>query len=211
MRYFRNIDIVNEFGVNEATVRKWIRDAKAEKLGLVLFAQNNRTYIADTDENKAFIKKLIETRRKFRNTKAEAGADIRNTFLGIWRSDYSYNNSELNADEVSQQYVRIYRKSGELIVESIPDPEGSYMYARFSIDGNIVTGSWQQVTSPRGDYKGIIYHGAAQLLLTDNGTKLSGKWVGFGKKMEIKTGPWKFVYIGEDESALADQPELVTQ
>jgi hypothetical protein len=29
--------------------------------------------------------------------------------------------------------------------------------------------------------------------------------------MEIKTGPWKFVYIGEDESALADQPELVTQ
>lgn len=211
MRYFRNIDIVNEFGVNEATVRKWIRDAQAEKLELSLFMQDGRAYIADTSANKKAIKKLIATRRKFRNTKAAAKATPPNKFLGIWRSDYTYHNSELESDELSSQYVRIYRKADELIVESIPEPDGSYMYARFSMDGSIATGSWQQVTSPNGDYKGLIYHGAGQLLLSKDQTQLTGKWVGFGKQMEIKTGPWKFVYIGEDESVLSRKPKAKSQ
>lgn len=211
MRYFRNIDIVNEFGVNEATVRKWIRDAQAEKLELALYIQDGRTHIADTPANKAVIKKLIDTRRKFRNTKAAAKATPPNKFLGIWRSDYTYHNSELNEDQLSQQYVRIYRKGDELIVESMPDPSGSYMYARFSMDGNIATGSWQQVTNPAGGYRGIMYHGAAQMLLSKDKTKLTGKWVGFGKQMEIKTGPWEFTYIGEDETVLSHKPKITSQ
>lgn len=211
MRYFRNIDIVHEFGVNEATVRKWIRDAQAERLELALYKQGERYFIADTESNKITINKLIETRRKFRNTKATAKATPRNKFMGIWRSDYSYHNSRLDEDQVSQQYVRVYRKGDELIAESIPEPSGSYMNARFSMDGDIATGSWQQVTNPSGGYGGIIYHGAAQLILSEDKKSLKGKWVGFGKNMEVKTGPWEFVYIGADESALADLPKIVTQ
>lgn len=132
-------------------------------------------------------------------------------FSGIWRSDYTYHNSDLNEDRLSQHYVRMYPKGNELIVESVPGLNESYMLARFSIDGNVATGSWQEVTDPNGDYKGIIYHGAAQLIITDDQKKLKGKWVGFGKNMEVKTGPWAFSYIAEDEDALKDQPKIVTQ
>lgn len=134
-----------------------------------------------------------------------------NDFSGIWRSDYTYHNSELDEDRLSQHYVRMYPKGNELIVESVPGLNESYMLARFSIDGNVATGSWQEVTDPKGDYKGIIYHGAAQLIISEDQRKLKGKWVGFGKEMEVKTGPWAFSYIGEDEDSLKDQPKIVTQ
>lgn len=134
-----------------------------------------------------------------------------NDFSGIWRSDYTYHNSDQNKDFLSQHYVRLYVKDNQLIAESIPGVNESYMLARFSVDGNIATGSWQEVTDPKGDYEGIIYHGAAQLVVSDDKKNLKGKWVGFGKQMDIKTGPWEFVYLGEDESVLKDQPKIVTQ
>jgi hypothetical protein len=136
---------------------------------------------------------------------------ISNNFSGIWRSDYTYHNSDQDKDLLSQHYVRLYVKDNQLIAESVQDLNESYMLARFSVDGNIATGSWQEVTDPQGDYKGTVYYGAAQLIVSDDKKNLKGQWVGFGKNMEVKTGPWEFVYIGEDESALADQPELVTQ
>jgi hypothetical protein len=134
-----------------------------------------------------------------------------NDFSGIWRSDYTYHSSDLNEDRLSQHYVRMYPKGNELIIESVPGLNDSYMLARFSIDSNVVTGSWQEVTDPKGSYKGIIYHGAGQLIISDDRKEMKGKWVGFGKNMEVKTGPWKFTYIAEDEDALKDQPKIVTQ
>lgn len=134
-----------------------------------------------------------------------------NKYTGIWRSDYTYHNSDRNEDLLSQHYVRMYPKGNELIVESVPNVNESYMLARFSVDGTVLTGSWQEATDPKGDYKGTIYYGAAQLIISDDGKKFKGKWVGFGKNMEVKTGPWEFVYVGADESALKDQPKIVTQ
>lgn len=136
---------------------------------------------------------------------------ISNNFSGIWRSDYTYHNSDQDKDLLSQHYVRLYVKDNQLIAESVQDLNESYMLARFSVDGNIATGSWQEVTDPQGDYKGTVYYGAAQLIVSEDKKNLKGQWVGFGKNMEVKTGPWEFVYIGEDESAIADQPQLVTQ
>ena len=134
-----------------------------------------------------------------------------NKFSGIWRSDYTYHSTDRDEDLLSQHYVRMFPKGNELIVESVPEVNESYMLARFSVDSNVATGSWQEVTDPQGDYKGTIYHGAAQLIISEDGKSLTGKWVGFGKNMEVKTGPWKFVYIGEDVSAIESEPRIVTQ
>ncbi len=132
-------------------------------------------------------------------------------FSGIWRSDYTYHNSDRDEDRLSQHYVRIYPKGNELIIESVPEVNESYTLARFSVDGNVATGSWQEVTDPKGHYKGTIYHGAAQLIVSKDGKSMKGKWVGFGKNMEVKTGPWEFIYIGEDLSAIDKDQKLVTQ
>ena len=140
----------------------------------------------------------------------ENASNTPNNFSGIWRSDYTYHSSDRDEDRLSQHYVRMYPKGNELIIESVPELNDSYTLARFSIDGNVATGSWQEVTDPKGDYQGTIYHGAAQLIVSDDNKSLEGKWVGFGKNMEVKTGPWKFVYIGESVDDIP-QDKLVTQ
>lgn len=132
-------------------------------------------------------------------------------FSGIWRSDYTYHSSDLNENRLSQHYVRMYPKGNELIIESVPEVNESYMLARFSVDNNVATGSWQEVTDPKGDYNGTVYHGAGQLIVADDAKSMKGKWVGFGKNMEVKTGPWEFVYIGEDLSSIDLNQKLVTQ
>jgi hypothetical protein len=134
-----------------------------------------------------------------------------NNFSGIWRSDYTYHSSDRDEDRLSQHYVRMYPKGNELIIESVPEINESYTLARFSIDGNVATGSWQEVTDPKGDYQGTIYHGAAQLIVSEDGKSLKGQWVGFGKNMEVKTGPWEFVYIGENLDSIDKEQKLITQ
>jgi len=125
-----------------------------------------------------------------------------NNLSGIWRSDYTYRSSAREKDFDSSHYVRMYPKGGELVVESVPDLNSSYLVARFWLDGDVATGSWQEVTSLESEYKGAIYHGAAQLIISEDHKSMKGKWVGFGKKMEVKTGPWTFTYLGEDVSVV---------
>lgn len=134
-----------------------------------------------------------------------------NNFSGIWLSDYTYHSSSKDEKLVSQHYVRVYPKGNELVIESVPEVNDSYMLARFSVDGDVATGSWQEVTDPKGDYKGTIYHGAAQLIISKDGKSLKGQWVGFGKNMDVKTGPWEFSYLGEDLSVIDENKKLVTQ
>lgn len=121
---------------------------------------------------------------------------------GIWRSDYTYHSSDRDEDRVSVEYVRLYPGKNGFVVETVPQANKSYELGRFILDGDVATGTWQSSTSLTGDYKGAVYHGAAQLIIKDGGKKLIGKWVGFGKNMEVKTGPWKFTYLGDDPSVL---------
>jgi hypothetical protein len=121
---------------------------------------------------------------------------------GIWRTSYTYHNSDRQKELESVHYVRLYPKDHAIVIETIPRANEAYMLAKFSLDGNIATGSWQQSTSPKGDYKGVLYHGAAQLIISEDGKHMKGKWVGFGKNMEVKTGPWEFTYLGEDATVL---------
>jgi hypothetical protein len=118
-------------------------------------------------------------------------------FSGVWRSSYSYKTRGGKDVPLTEHYVTMYRKGNQLIVESIPNTEGSYMMARFSLDGRIATGSYQSQNSPRSSTKGALYYGAAQLILDDDGKALRGKGVGFGEELEVKTTDWELVHIGQ--------------
>jgi len=131
-------------------------------------------------------------------------ADAPNNHLsGIWRSQYTYHDRSRKTDVTVTHHVRFYPKGGELVVESVPKVNESYLVVRLWLDGEVATGSWQEVTAPEGYNKGAIFHGAAQFLITDDHRVLEGKWVGFDKDMEVATGPWKFTYLGKDETAIA--------
>ena len=117
-------------------------------------------------------------------------------FSGVWRSSYSYKKGEKDVP-LTEHYVTMYQKGNQLIVESIPNTEGSYMMARFTLDGRIATGSYQSQNSPRSSAKGALYYGAAQLIIDPEGKALRGKGVGFGENLIIKTTNWELIHIGQ--------------
>lgn len=55
------------------------------------------------------------------------------------------------------------------------------------------TGTWEQQTSPTGYYKGAVYRGAMQLLVSPSGGQMTGRWLGFGKRFQINNGDWELI------------------
>lgn len=116
---------------------------------------------------------------------------------GIWKSTYSYPSSGRDGEFTGEHYVRLHQQGNHLIFESAAETSKSYLIIRLSIQDDIATGSWQEQTEPDGYYKGAVYYGALQLIVSEDFKKLSGKWVGFGKDMEVNVGPWQLAYVGK--------------
>lgn len=120
-------------------------------------------------------------------------------FSGVWRSTYRVQSGSDKHMIETEHYVVMYHRGNQIVIESMPNMESSYMMARFSLDGRIATGSYQSQNSPKSATKGAIYYGAAQLMLDENGKALRGKGVGFGKDMKVKASDWELVRVGQDE------------
>lgn len=196
MKYFRNVDVANEFVVNESTVRKWIRDSKQGKLDLILSEENGKLRIADTTRNREIIKSLAESRRKFRNSKAASVESPRIKTSGIWRSTHSKVADGPDAPKTSH-YVTLRVLGNQIIVESASEESKSYLFARFTLEGNVATGIYQSENSPNTRAKGAVYYGSAQLILDDDGRVLRGMGVGFNKDMKASATDWILEYVGE--------------
>ena len=118
-------------------------------------------------------------------------------FSGIWRSHYKYPSSSRGGEFENEHLVRLHPDGKQLVIESVAKANKSYLVVRLSIDDDVATGSWQEETNPDGYYKGAIYYGAIQLVVSPDKKRMAGKWVGFGKDAEVNVGPWEFTYAGE--------------
>lgn len=118
--------------------------------------------------------------------------------LGIWRSHYKYTSSGRKGEFDNEHLVRLQTDGKQFVFESVPNANKSYVIIRVSLNGDIATGSWQEETEPDGYYKGAVYYGAIQLVVSEDQKQLAGKWVGFGKDMEVNVGPWEFTYVGPE-------------
>lgn len=196
MKYFRNVDIANEFLVNESTVRKWIRDSTQGKLDLILTEEEGKLRIANTTRNREIIKGLTESRRKFRNSKAaEVSAPLIKPF-GIWRSTHFKVADGPEAPKTSH-YVTLRLLGNQIIIESASEDSKSYLFARFTLEGNVATGIYQSENSPNTRAKGAVYYGSAQLILDDDGKVFRGMGVGFNKDMKASATDWILEYVGD--------------
>jgi hypothetical protein len=128
-------------------------------------------------------------------------------FSGVWRSTYRVPSGSEKKIIETEHYVTMYHKDNQLIIESMPNADGSYMMAKFSLDGRIATGSYHSQNSPKSATKGAIYYGAAQLILSADGKEMSGKGVGFGKDMQVKMSEWKLVHIGQEHAHAGGQAQ----
>ncbi|MER5312888.1 XRE family transcriptional regulator [Streptomyces sp. NPDC002773] len=123
--------------------------------------------------------------------------DARASYSGVWLSRYEYYSSGRDTTYVCQHHVVVLQHGNRLTVRSLPSAStnpDSPLTMDLTADGSVVTGTWVEQTATDGYYRGARYHGAVQLLVEPTGRRMAGKWVGFGKDMDINTGPWELVF-----------------
>lgn len=114
-----------------------------------------------------------------------------------WHCAYWYPSNTYVGDDVSEYDMTAHYDGKVLVLESIPNAEGSHMLVRLNIgDDNIATGNWHETTSPNGEFGGAIYSGAGQLTVNPQTFYMEGKWAGAGYdhkigKMRIYSGNWE--------------------
>lgn len=115
-------------------------------------------------------------------------------FTGVWLSRYEYYSSGRSSAFVQHHYVVLLQHDDRLTVRSLPGSADSTMTMDLIVDGPVVTGTWMEQTASKGYYRGARYHGAIQMMAEPTGRRMTGKWLGFGKEMEINTGPWSLIF-----------------
>jgi transcriptional regulator with XRE-family HTH domain len=113
---------------------------------------------------------------------------------GIWLSTYEYESTSRNAIFSDQHYVMLLQRGARVTVRSLPK-SASRLSMDMSQNGSVVTGTWTEHTSEQGYYGGAVYYGAIQLLQDPTDRRLRGKWVGFGRDLEVNTGPWQLTLV----------------
>lgn len=125
---------------------------------------------------------------------ATAVGGVRGNYSGVWLSRYEYYSSSREAMFAGLHFVVVLQHGDRLTVRSLPGSASSSLTMDLTVDGNVLTGTWVEQTDQEGHYRGARYHGAIQLLVEPTGRRMVGKWVGFGKEMEVNTGPWELVF-----------------
>jgi hypothetical protein len=118
----------------------------------------------------------------------------RANYSGVWLSRYEYFSSGRETSFVAQHYVVLLQHGNRITARSLPNGSTnphSPLTLDLTLDGSVVTGTWVEQTADDGYYRGARYHGAIQMLVEPTGTRMAGKWVGFGKEMDVNTGPWE--------------------
>ena len=124
---------------------------------------------------------------------------------GTWRCQYWYpSNTKPGTEEISGYTGTLLRRSGDhYVYESEPNEEGSYIFVRMTIDGDLATGTWYENTSPNGEFAGSTYSGAFQALVDKSNSKIEGKWAGIGQeggKRQIYTGRILFEHLEQQKT-----------
>lgn len=117
-------------------------------------------------------------------------------FSGKWKCTYWFpSNKNPGTEELSSYSGKFQKRAKQYVYESEKNEDGSYLFVRFLLDGDLATGTWWESTSPTGEFEGSIYCGAFQALLDKTGDALKGKWAGIGQengKRQIYTGRIEF-------------------
>ncbi|GAB3953950.1 hypothetical protein GCM10027614_60180 [Micromonospora vulcania] len=137
---------------------------------------------------------------------------VQGSYEGVWLSRYQYHSSGRGKSFAGQHFVVVLQHGDRLTVRSLPGSASSSLSMDFTVDGAVVTGTWVEQTDTAGYYRGARYHGAIQLLAEPTGRRMAGKWVGFGKDMDVNTGPWELTFRDASTSkATLDRYNMVPE
>ncbi|MGH3352231.1 MAG: hypothetical protein ACRDPS_16295 [Nocardioides sp.] len=110
---------------------------------------------------------------------------------GLWQSRYSYFSDSRQTTLHSDHVVRLHHASGRLRGTAEPnDGNDSRLTLDMAVNGAIATGTWTERTAPEGYYRGAVYHGTIQLVVSPHARAMRGRWLGFGKDFVVNSGDW---------------------
>lgn len=136
----------------------------------------------------------------------------RRNFSGIWHSTYWYpSNSRPGELEASEYTMSAHQRGDRLILESLPNNIKSHLTLNLTVNEDLATGTWFEQTSPHGEFEGMVYSGAMQLIIDAKAERMDGQWVGIGREHlpdgtfepRIYNGRWLLERAGEQETASA--------
>jgi hypothetical protein len=120
---------------------------------------------------------------------------------GIWLSTYQIVSSGRGGQTFRyKHYVLLLHRGARLQVRSLPGTATGRVLMDLTVNGQVVTGTWTELTEPDGYYQGSTYHGAIQMLLDPTGHRMTGQWAGFGRDFDVNTGPWSLELVTADTS-----------
>jgi hypothetical protein len=118
---------------------------------------------------------------------------------GRWSSTYRYHSTSRAKELEGTHAVDLWPENGRLIGRSLPHAERSVLDLDLTVNGNIATGTWTERTSPIGHYRAATYHGLIQLVVDPTGRQMTGRWLGVGKRFEVKSGEWRLTWEGQPD------------
>lgn len=133
MLYFKNSELVETYHISLRTVLNWIEAAKQGKLDLELYAQNGKQYVANTTKNVTAIERIVEGRKKYRNTRGfkvispkpefyklfneQQVFDIISSLEGYHEVERQYNYFDGGADAWAEYTEKLYTEEGPNILK----------------------------------------------------------------------------------------------
>jgi hypothetical protein len=113
---------------------------------------------------------------------------------GRWISTYRYPSTSRGTELAGTHTVDLRCENGRLIGRSVPHESGSVLDLDLTVNGSIASGTWTERTSPTGHYRAATYHGLLQLVVDPTGRQMTGRWLGVGKRFDVKSGEWNLVW-----------------
>jgi len=106
MLYFKNAELAETYHITLKTVLNWVQATKEGRLDLDLHTENGKSYVSNTTRNITTINRLVNERRKYRNTKAVKTVTPRPEFYDLYTDKQIYDiatNLEIH-HEIPRQY-----------------------------------------------------------------------------------------------------------
>jgi hypothetical protein len=125
---------------------------------------------------------------------------------GLWLSPYSYFSSGRDANLHGEHTIRLHHTGSRLHGTNDPADGESRLTLDVSVSGAIATGTWKERTASTGYYRGAVYHGTIQLVVSPHARGMNGRWLGFGKNFIVNSGDWHLEWL-ETEPTYGTSPD----
>jgi hypothetical protein len=128
-----------------------------------------------------------------------AAKGARGPLTGIWRSTYEITSSSRGNKKFSyQHYCMVIQHGNRIQVRSLAGTATGRLSMDLTISGQIITGTWEELTDPDGYYKSSPYSGAIHMILDPTGHRMKGKWLGYSRDGIVNDGPWVLDLVSAD-------------